>query len=158
MVLGGTSTVSTTIVAQNTQDTSLLANASDLVATVSASSSLIGKSGSASLFNNGQNGLPGGLASLSTIASTATIANPAPNSIFLEPDQVLSKPDTITFDPFPGLRELPGSNVPDAVGVPAPAEALGQGRWRGRHRLRCGSILDGSGRVRPIRRADGDER
>ena len=64
--------------------------------------------------------------SLSTIASTATIANPAPNSIFLEPDQVLSKPDTITFDPFPGPRELPGSNVPDAVGVPAPAERSGK--------------------------------
>lgn len=125
------STVSTTIAAQNTQETSPVAKAGDLVASaggsVSASSSLIGTSGSSSLVN-GQNGNPGVGASLSTIASasTATITNPAPNSIYLDTDQIFSKPETITSDPLPGSRELPGSTVPEAVGTKAPAEAMGK--------------------------------
>jgi hypothetical protein len=123
------STVSTTIVAQNTKEPSPAAKAGDLVAraggSVSASSSLIGTSLSGSLIN-GQNGNPGGGANLSTIASTANIANPAPNSIFIEPDKVFSTSETIAFDRFPGTRELPGSTVPDAIGVPAPAEAAGE--------------------------------
>jgi hypothetical protein len=97
-------------------------NSTNTPGNATTTSSLIGTSGSGS-FINGQNGNPGGGTNLGTIAS---IANPAPNSIFVEPDQAFSKPETITFDPLPGTRELPDSTVPDAVGVAAPAEATGK--------------------------------
>jgi len=120
-------TPSAIIVAQNTKETSPVPKAADLVASAgdsaSASSVLVGTSGGGGLIH-GQNVNPGSAGNLSTIAST--IANPAPNSIFLVPDQLSSKPETNSFDPLPGTRELPGSSGTDAVGVPAPAEATGK--------------------------------
>jgi hypothetical protein len=123
------SILSATFFAQNTTEPSPVSKAGDVVAgaggTVSVSSSLFGTSGGGSSIN-GQNGNPGGAANLSTIASIATIANPAPNSIFIEPHQAFGNPETITFDPLPGTRDLPGSTVPDAVRVPAPAQDTGK--------------------------------
>ncbi len=89
---------------------------------MSASASLIGTSGSGSPIM-GQTGNPGDGANLSTVAGTAAIANSAPSSTSLGPGQDVSKPEMFAFDPFAGTRELPGSTVSDAVGVPAPAEA-----------------------------------
>ena len=110
------SALSTAVFASNAKEASPVANAGG---SLSASSSLPGTTGSANLINGGNSG---GGANLTAIA-TATIANPAPNSIFLEPDQVSSQPEMITLNPFEGTRDLPGSTLPDAVGVPAPAEA-----------------------------------
>jgi hypothetical protein len=113
------SALSTTFFASNAKEASPVANAGG---SLSASSSLPGTTGSASLINGHSGGNSGSWVNLSAIA-TANIANPAPNSIFLEPDQVFSQPETIAFNPFEGPRELPGSAVPEAIGVPAPAEA-----------------------------------
>jgi hypothetical protein len=113
------SALSTTMFASNAKEASPIANAGG---SAGASSSLPGTIGSAGLIN-GQNG--GNSGNGASLIATANIANPAPNSIFLEPDQVFSQPETITFNPFEGTRDLPGSTLPDAVGVPAPAEATG---------------------------------
>jgi hypothetical protein len=131
----GIAILSATIVALN-NGTGPGAKAGDLAASagssVSASLSLIGTSGSTGLFNgqngypglnniNSQSGSPAVAANLSAIAAAANIGNPAPNSIFVDPDQVLGKPQTITLDPFAGTRELPASTVLDSDDAPAPA-------------------------------------
>ena len=95
-----------------------IANGGGLVAiaggSVSASSRITGASGRGSLIN-GQNGNPGGGTNLSSVASVATMANPAPNSIFVEPDHAFRNPETIVFDSLAGTRVSAVSTVPDAV-------------------------------------------
>jgi hypothetical protein len=130
----GISTVSTALIAQNPKETSPVAKAADLVASpggsATVSPSLIGTTVSGGL-SSGLNGNPGVGANVSTIVAPATIANPAPNSIFLDPDQVFGKLETITVDPFPGSRPLPDSTLLDDVGVSAPAEGTGNAGGEG---------------------------
>ena len=119
------SNVSTIIFSQNTNGTSPVKIAGALLANAGGSatalSTLMGISGSPII---GQTGNPADGASLSTVTVTAAIANSAPSSIVLGRGQDISKPETITFDRFAGARELPGSTVPDTVGIPASADAV----------------------------------
>jgi hypothetical protein len=120
------STVSATNVAPNPQSASPLAKAGDLVAvavsSVSPSSTLMGTVGSGGLVY-GQSGNPAGGPNLSSSATPANIGNPAPNTVFLDPDALVSKPQIITPEQSPATVEFSRARVPDAIDVPAPAEA-----------------------------------
>jgi hypothetical protein len=86
----------------------------------------MGTVGSGGLVNV-QNGNPVSGGNLGTGAATANIANPAPNSVFVDPDHVFGKLDTITLDAVGVTGALPGSSVSDTEDVPTPAEAAGKG-------------------------------
>jgi hypothetical protein len=124
-------TVSTTTVAPNPAAASPVAKAGDLVAvavastSVNASSNLMGTVGSGALVY-GQTGNPAGGANLSSIATPANIANPAPNTVFLDPDTLVSNPQTVATEQLPATIEYT-TKTPDAADVPAPAEATDKG-------------------------------
>jgi hypothetical protein len=123
--------VYTASASQVAKGTSTIAKAGDLVAvtgaSLSPSSSLIGTSRVGAL-SSAQNGNTVSPASLSiSVSVNVNISNPAPNSVFLNPDWVSSQPRGVALGAYPDTSQFSLSDAPDALDARPPAEIPGKG-------------------------------